>query len=112
MAASAEDIFDAEFFRSAQECTVEAWLAFLGHRWNALILYHLSQGAKRFGAIATALPSATPKVLTERLAALERYGLIERPTGSRGEAYRLTGYGSDLMPLLHSLEVWARAILS
>lgn len=33
--------FPAGFFSSAEECAVEAWLAFLGHRWNALILYHL-----------------------------------------------------------------------
>lgn len=105
---AANDLFDEDFFRLASECSVEAWLAFLGHRWNALILYHLSLGPKRFGDIAACLPTVTPKVLTERLVALERYGLAHRPTGARGEAYELTTRGVDLMPILNQLEYWSR----
>jgi DNA-binding HxlR family transcriptional regulator len=103
------EIFDEAFFSVARECTVEAWLYFLGHRWNALILYHLSEGPKRFTEISACLPDATAKVLTERLSALQRYELIERP-GGRGEAYRLTERGGALMPLLFELEVWSREL--
>lgn len=103
-----EELFDAGFFRLASECTVEAWLAFLGHRWSALTLYHLAQGPKRFGELAACLPTATPKMLTERIVALERYGLIRRPTGARGEAYALTEKGVDLSRLLDQLEIWSR----
>ena len=105
--ASAAELFDDDFFRRASECTVEAWLAFLGHRWNALILYHLQQGAKRFGDIQACLPTITPKVLTERLGTLERWGLVCRD-GGRGQPYRLTSKGEDLMPILHGLELWSR----
>jgi DNA-binding HxlR family transcriptional regulator len=103
-----EQLFDADFFRLASECTVEAWLAFLGHRWSALTLYHLARGPKRFGELAAALPTATPKVLAERLIALERHGLIRRPTGARGEAYALTEKGLTLSRLLDRLEIWSR----
>jgi DNA-binding HxlR family transcriptional regulator len=98
---------DESFFRRAEICSVEVWLAFLGHRWNALILYHLSLGPKRFGEIVAALPTVTPKVLSERLAALERRHLIERNHG-RGDAYRLSSASEHLMPILHALEQWAR----
>lgn len=98
---------DEAFYRRADVCSVEAWLAFLGHRWNALILYHLSLGPKRFKEIAAALPTAAPKVMSERLALLVRRGLVVRP--ERGAAYELTPWGEQLMPLLHGLEVWARS---
>jgi DNA-binding HxlR family transcriptional regulator len=104
----AKELFDEDFFRLASECSVEAWLAFLGHRWNALILYHLQQGPKRFGGILECLPKMTSKVLTERLVQLERWGLIFRPDGARGEPYQLTPKGQELMPILHGLEVWSR----
>jgi DNA-binding HxlR family transcriptional regulator len=104
----ATDLFDETFFSLASECTVEAWLNFLGHRWNALILYHLAVGPKRFKAIGECLPTATPKVLTERLSALTRAGLVERTSSDREAAYRLTLSGKQLMPILNSLEVWAR----
>ena len=107
---AATDLFDATFFQLATDCTVEAWLSFLGHRWNALILYHLSVEPRKFGEIRDCLPTVTPKVLTERIVALERYGLIKLPTGSRGELYSLTGRGLELMPILNLLEVWSREL--
>lgn len=102
------ELFDPDFFRLASECPVEAWLAFLGHRWNGLILYHLGRGPKRFGEIAACLPTATPKMLTERIVALERYALIRRPTGARGEPYELTPKGAELLRILDALEIWSR----
>ena len=108
--ATATDLFDAAFFQLASDCTVEAWLNFLGHRWNALILHHLSQGSKKFGEIKECLPTVAPKVMTERIVALERFGLIKRPTGSRGERYSLTNRGIELMPILNLLEVWSREL--
>lgn len=104
----ATELFEDSFFALASECTVEAWLNFLGHRWNALILYHLSLGPKRFGEIAACLPTVTPKVMSERLAALEARALVERVGESREAPYRLTGNGERLMPILNALEVWAR----
>jgi DNA-binding HxlR family transcriptional regulator len=106
--AAAVDLFEDEFFTLARECTVEAWLSFLGHRWSALILYHLSLGPKRFGEIAACLPTATHKVLSERLAALQARGLVDRQPLPQGGRYRLSDLGQSLMPILHSLEVWAR----
>lgn len=106
--ADAADLYDEEFFRLASECSVEAWLSFLGHRWSALILYHLSLGPKRFGELALCLPTVTPKMMTERLLELQRRGLVDRDGASRDAAYRLTPRGDRLMPILNALEIWAR----
>lgn len=105
----ATDLFDASFFQLASECTVEAWLSVLGHRWNGLILYHLSLGGRRFTELSKCMPTATPKVLTERVRELERRGLVRREGESRSAAYQLTPSGCALMPILHALEVWARS---
>ena len=61
-----------------ENCGAEDWLAFLGHRWNAMILWHLSEGSLRYGALQDRLPGISPKVLSERLAGLVARGLVTR----------------------------------
>lgn len=93
-------------------CPVEAWLAFLGHRWNALLLWHLQGGPRRHQDLTDLLPGITPKVLSERLAGLQRRGLAVRDVTAgfpRKVHYRLTQRGRALVAVLDSLELWSRA---
>lgn len=93
------------------ECPVEDWLAFLGHRWNALILWHLQDSPRRNGELADSLLGITPKVLAERLEGLERRGLIVRSplaTFPRGVSYVLSRRGKELVTILDQLELWSR----
>jgi DNA-binding HxlR family transcriptional regulator len=97
--------------RRPADCPVEDWLAFLGHRWNALVLWHLQNGPKRHGELVTLLPGITPKVLAERLDGLERRSLIVRlplQTFPRGVAYKLSQRGANLVRILDQIEVWSR----
>ena len=97
--------------RRPVECPVEDWLEFLGHRWNALVLWHLSTGAKRHGELAALLPGISPKVLAERLAGLEQRGLVEREALAvfpRTVGYRLTQRGQGLVSILDRIEAWSR----
>lgn len=103
---------DAPVPRHASECPVEEWLAFLGHRWNALILWHLQTGPKRHGELVGCLTGSTPKVLTERLDGLEQRGLVSRellPSFPRGVLYTLSARGRSLVLVLDRLEMWAKA---
>lgn len=103
---------DTPAAKHASECPVEDWLAFLGHRWNALILWHLQTGPKRHGELVGCLAGITPKVLTERLDGLEQRGLVSRERLSsfpRGVRYTLSARGQSLVLLLDRLEVWAKA---
>ena len=105
-------VLDEPSPRRPTECPVEDWLAFLGHRWNALILWHLRDGAKRHGALMACLPDVTPKVLSERLLGLERRGLIVRAphaTFPRGVRYDLSPRGRRLIPILDQVELWSKA---
>lgn len=94
-------------------CPIEDWLAFLGHRWNALVLWHLGVDTRRHGELAKMLPGISSKVLAERLAALERRGLVSRQVTEgfpRAVTYCLTDAGRRLLPVLVSLESWERSL--
>lgn len=98
--------------RRPAECLAEDWLAFLGHRWNALILWHLTEGPLRYGEIQDRLPGITPKVQSERLAGLTRRGLLVRSVSNgfpREVTYRLTSQGQALGPIILQLYEWAKA---
>ncbi len=97
------------------ECPVETWLALLGHRWSALLLWHLQDGALRFHDLKERLPQITAKVLSERLETLRRNGLLVR-SEARGfpveVSYGLSESGRALMPILDEIERWARRYLN
>ena len=106
-----QHILDQPQPRRPSECPVEDWLAFLGHRWNALVLWHLQQGKKRHSELVAVLPGVSPKVLSERLQSLESRGLLARcpmPVFPREVAYSLTHLGATLLPILDQLEIWSR----
>ena len=91
-------------------CPVEDWLAFLGHRWNALILWHLRGQPLRHQALMAQLPRITAKVLGERLSALQARGLVQQEEGASAvRHYRLTERGQALLLVLDALQWWADA---
>src|SRR5262245_307320 len=97
--------------RPAAACPVEDWLAFLGHRWNALILWHLQMGPMRHGALQERLTGITAKVLAERLSGLQQRALITQlplAVFPRGMMYELTAQGRQLIGILDQLEIWAK----
>jgi DNA-binding HxlR family transcriptional regulator len=94
-----------------RECPVEDWLTFLGHRWNALLLWHLAVSPKRHAELLTLLSGISPKVLAERLSALARRGLIKKSplaTFPRTVSYALSEQGIEIVNILKLIEVWAR----
>lgn len=95
-----------------ERCPVEDWLAFMGHRWNALVLWHLQDAPLRHRELMARLPRITPKVLGQRLRALRSRGLLARGHEGAGHdalTYALTPRGRALLAVLDQLELWARA---
>lgn len=93
-----------------ERCVVERWLSLLGHRWNALILWHLQSSPLRHHELQAKLPGITAKVLAERMKSLVANGLVERtqlPTFPRTVAYSLSARGLSLLPVLNQLGAWA-----
>jgi len=59
-------------------CTVSLAMDLIGGKWKAVVLYHLQDGAKRFGELHAHLVFATEAVLSRQLKELERDGLVSR----------------------------------
>jgi DNA-binding HxlR family transcriptional regulator len=100
--------------RPEPSCPVEVALAAVSGRWATLVLRELMHGPRSFGQLQAALPDLSAKVLSERLAALARQGLVERDrsrTFPPSTRYRLTRAGTELRPLLVELYRTGDALL-
>jgi DNA-binding HxlR family transcriptional regulator len=91
-------------------CSIERSLGVLGERWTFLILREAFLGTTRFAEFRDRLGVA-PDVLTDRLATLVQYGVLEREPyrepGARSRfAYRLTPAGRELQVVLAALQQW------
>ena len=87
-----------------QACSLAGALDVVGGRWTLLILRDLLGGAARFVDLQRGLPGIASNLLSERLAHLERHGLVERVTGPFDAAlYRVTLLGEQSRPALEAL---------
>jgi len=83
---------------------------FLGKRWNAVVLAHLSSGPAGFRELSRAIGGISDSVLSDRLSDLVEAGLIARtvvegpPLAVR---YQLTDRGLALLPALEAICRWA-----
>jgi DNA-binding HxlR family transcriptional regulator len=85
--------------------------AFLGQRWTAMILGHLSRGPAGFPDLSRGIGGISDSVLSERLAGLTAGGLITHEVRDGPPVtvtYQLTGRGRALMPALDLIAQWAR----
>ncbi|HEY8615118.1 helix-turn-helix domain-containing protein [Phenylobacterium sp.] len=97
----------ASEFRSG--CPIASALDILGDRWTLLVIRNLALGARSYGDFRKAPEQIATNILADRLARLERCGLIEAAparSGARG-GYRLTRAGAELLPVLQALGRWA-----
>ena len=87
---------------------------FLGKRWNAVVLGHLSAGPAGFRELSRAIPGISDSVLSDRLSGLADGGLIVRRVDEGppvAVSYELTERGRALMPALEQIALWAQANL-
>ena len=101
---------------SADECIPAAAalsraFRFLGKRWNAVVLGHLSAGPAGFRELSRAIDGISDSMLSDRLSDLANGGLIAR-TVDEGPplavSYSLTERGRALMPALDQIALWAQ----
>jgi DNA-binding HxlR family transcriptional regulator/putative sterol carrier protein len=95
--------------RYQQYCALARALDVAGDRWTLLIVRELAPGPRRFTDLIDGLPGVSRKLLTERLRALERDGVIARkelaPPAAR-QVYELTEDGRDLAAAIVPLLAW------
>ena len=81
-----------------QFCPVAKAAEIFAERWTPLIMRELLCGSRRFSELRHGLPLVSQSLLTQRLRALEREGVVERRRASDGHAweYHLTPAGREL----------------
>jgi DNA-binding HxlR family transcriptional regulator len=80
----------------------------IGDTWSLLILREALDGVARFEQFQTRLRIA-PNILSRRLRALERAGLLARNLYTEHPPryeYQLTARGADLRPVLLAISAW------
>ncbi len=91
-----------------QFCPVAIASEVITERWTLLVIRELTAGSRRFNELRRGLPLMSPSLLSKRLKALERTGLVDRieTSDGRGVEYRLTQGGRDLQPIIESIGQW------
>ncbi|WP_448615096.1 winged helix-turn-helix transcriptional regulator [Modestobacter sp. URMC 112] len=91
-------------------CGMAHALDLVGERWALHVVRELMLGPKRYSDLKADLPGISTNVLSDRLAELERTGLVRRrtlPPPAASRVYELTPYGADLEPIITALGRWA-----
>jgi DNA-binding HxlR family transcriptional regulator/putative sterol carrier protein len=92
-----------------QYCALARALDVAGDRWTLLIVRELMPGPRRFTDLIDGLPGISRNLLTERLRALERDGVVVRrdlPPPAARQVYELTDDGGDLATAMAPLIAW------
>ncbi len=91
-------------------CGTALALELVGERWSLLIVRELMFGPRRFGELRAGLPGISANILTQRLAGLERAGILRRqllPPPASVQVYELTPWGYESEPAIQALGRWA-----
>lgn len=92
-----------------EPCAIERGMRLVGGKWTGSILWHLKDGPVRFNDLARMLGGASKKMLAQRLAEMDRAGLIarvvlqEKPLAVR---YEITEFGTGALDALNLLRGW------
>jgi DNA-binding HxlR family transcriptional regulator len=98
-----------------KSCPVETTFKIIGKRWTVLIIREILRGNTQFNRFLENIKGISPKVLTERLRELERFGMIRRRIVSEYPIkveYSLTEMGKGLEPVLLSAASFSMEYMS
>ena len=91
-------------------CPVSYVMEKIGGYWKPIILYHLSNGEKRYSELKRAIPAITEKMLIQHLKQMENDGLVIRrakPAVPPHVSYILSESGEALIPVIDAMAKWA-----
>jgi DNA-binding HxlR family transcriptional regulator len=91
-----------------QYCPIARTSEFFAERWTPIIIRNLAGGCRTFTQLREGAPGIPKALLAERLALLERYGVVARspaPKG-RGSLYELTESGRELKQVCDAMGEW------
>lgn len=95
-----EIVYNSPELRS---CPIEATFKFIGKKWTVLIVREMLRGTKQFNRFLENIEGITPKVLTDRLRELQKFGIVKRRIVSEYPVrveYEMTDLGKEFEPVL------------
>ena len=87
-------------------CPLTECMNLLGGAWTPNVIWYLSACPRRFGELRADIPLVSAKVLTARLRALERKGVVSRrvvASSPPSVEYALTDLGRELVPVIRAI---------
>lgn len=101
-----------EFDVYAAKCPSRNILEAISDKWSILIINVLAKRTCRFGELKREVGGISPKMLTQTLLKLEKYGFVARESFSvlpLKVEYSLTHLGRELSSILGTLTGWTEA---
>ncbi|MDP1694301.1 MAG: helix-turn-helix domain-containing protein [Candidatus Woesearchaeota archaeon] len=94
-----------------KQCAVFEAAELLGKKWTFPLLQQIElHGGKGFNELMRQMRTISPKILTERLKALEEQRIIKKETTEKDQArtsYFITEKGKELQKLLTQFRAWS-----
>ncbi|WP_417319526.1 winged helix-turn-helix transcriptional regulator [Emcibacter sp.] len=93
-------------------CGLDASLRIIGGKWKPLILFFLSQGPRRYGALKREVRGVSDKMLIQQLKEMEAHGIVLRTDYQEIPPrvdYSLTPLGESLAVAMGTLCAWGEA---
>jgi DNA-binding HxlR family transcriptional regulator len=93
----------------ALDCGLDLVREILNGKWKIMLLYYISKGIKRPGALQRSIPEASRRVLNMQLNQLEEHELISKLVYAElppKVEYSLTEFGKSLIPVIEAIGDW------
>ncbi|MBJ6759601.1 helix-turn-helix transcriptional regulator [Myxococcaceae bacterium JPH2] len=87
-------------------CPLTACMKLLGGAWTANLVWRLSGEPRRFSELRSDIPLISAKVLSAKLRALEKNGVLTRhviASSPPSVEYALTALGRELIPVIQTI---------
>ncbi|KUI24665.1 HxlR family transcriptional regulator [Mycobacterium sp. IS-1742] len=89
-----------------QFCPVAKAMELLDERWTLLVVRELLLGSTHFNDLRRGVPKMSPALLSKRLKALTRAGVVDRTEIDGRTSYSLTRCGQELAGVVDALGAW------
>ncbi|MET0474145.1 MAG: helix-turn-helix domain-containing protein [Mycobacterium sp.] len=89
-----------------QFCPMSKAMELLDERWTLLVVRELLLGSRHFNELRRGVPKMSPALLSKRLKALARAGVVERTETDGRTTYALTQCGQELGEVVDALGRW------